>query len=109
MKRMCFDTESDYFKPQIGISEIEFHRECMQENVRAKRIRFDCAVVYGEAADRDHEFKDSDVDAVIAILGTADELISHSGKRHDLLVLEQVGGARPYRPFFQSRITTFSI
>ena len=34
------------------------------------------------------------------MLATADELISHSGKRHDLLVLEQVCGSEHVVPIW---------
>lgn len=92
-RRLCFDTESDYFKPDIGIWEIEDHREYMKLRIdKYGPIRFDCAVVYDEENACYKEFDDAQASSLVAMLATADELISHSGKRHDLLVLEQVCG-----------------
>ena len=92
MKRLCFDTESNYFKHQLGIGDIEYHRQCMRDFLLTQKIRFDCGVVYDEANDCYHEFRDTESSSLVALLETADELISHSGTRHDILLLEQICG-----------------
>lgn len=100
--RMCFDTESDYIKREIGIESIEYHRDCMEQFVqRGGKIRFDGGVIYDEAEDRYHEFTGDQAGMLVAMLATADELISHSGSRHDLIILEQICGAETIAPIFQ--------
>jgi hypothetical protein len=93
VKRFCFDTESNYFKHQLGIGDVEYHRQCMRENLLKQKIRFDCGIVYDEAKDCYYEFRDMESSSLVALLKSADELISHSGTRHDILLLEQVCGA----------------
>jgi hypothetical protein len=103
MKRLCFDTESDYFKePLSPIGGVEFHREYMRDQV-AKHglIRFDCGVVYDEENQEYREFRNNQANELVTVLATADELISHSGPRHDLLVLEQVCGEDRVAPLWQ--------
>jgi len=103
IKRLCFDMESSYFKdPLSGVGEVESHREYMREKVtKHGPIRFDCAVVYDDK-DREYlEFQYNQAAAPVDLLETADELISRSGKRHDLLVLEQVCGEVRVAPLWQ--------
>ena len=58
MKRLSFDTESDYYKASLSVGDVEFHRVCMRDWV-AKHgpIRFDCAVVYDEEMQEYREFR----------------------------------------------------
>jgi hypothetical protein len=103
VRRLCFDTESNYFKePLSGIGGVEFHREYMRDWV-AKHgpIRFDCGVVYDEENQEYREFRNDQANELVAVLATANELISHSGQRHDLLVLEQVCGEDRVAPLWQ--------
>jgi hypothetical protein len=93
MKRLYFDTESNYFKHQLGIGDVAYHRQCMREFLLTQKIRFDCAIAYDEENDCYHEFRETENGTLVALLETADELISHSGTRHDILFLEQLCGA----------------
>ncbi|MGH9676556.1 MAG: hypothetical protein ACRD36_05590, partial [Candidatus Acidiferrum sp.] len=102
MKRLCFDIESNYYKASLSVGDVEFHRVYMRDWVAKNgQIRFDCAVVYDEENQEYREFRNDQADDVAAVLATADELISHSGQRHDLLVLEQVCGEDPIAPLWQ--------
>jgi hypothetical protein len=64
-------------------------------------IRFDCGVVYDEENQEYREFRNNQANELVTVLATADELISHSGQRHDLLVLEQVCGEDRVAPLWQ--------
>jgi hypothetical protein len=93
IKRLCFDTESDYYKGEIWILTVEDHREHMQKKILQRGpIVFQGGVVCNEASGQYYEFRSDQASELILLLGTADELVSHSGLRHDLLVLEQVCG-----------------
>jgi len=92
MKRLCFDTESNYSKADLGVGSIQAHREYMRNVVAKNKFRFDCAVVYDDENRQYREFRNNQADELVTVLAKADELISHSGQRHDLLVLEQVLG-----------------
>jgi hypothetical protein len=76
MKRLCFDTESTYFKPPgSDIGTPAEHREYL----RGKRISFRCAVVFDESTGRYQEFDERETSELVSVLSSADELISHSG------------------------------
>jgi hypothetical protein len=93
LKRLCFDTESNYYKdPRSGTGDIEAHKALMLDTVTRTPLRFDCAVVFDEETGQHHEFGGSQAADAVALLATADELISHSGLRHDLLILEHLCG-----------------
>jgi len=97
MKRLCFDTESDYFKPPTSaVGSIDYHRAYLRD----KQLRFDCAVVYDEETGKYHEFNDQQANELVTMLAEADELISHSGTRVDLIVLEHVCGQDNIAPLF---------
>jgi hypothetical protein len=98
MKRLCFDTDSNYFKCfWSGIGAIEYHREVMQ---KFGPIRFDCAIVFDVESRRYFEFPGTQITKFVAPLATADELLSHSGKRRDLPILEQVCGFEAIVPIW---------
>jgi len=102
MKRLCFDTESNYFKSDLSVGSIQYHRECMENWLaRGNRIRFDCAVIYDEQTERHYEFRGNQADDLVEMLAGADELISHSGQRHDLVILEHVSGTDRIAPLWR--------
>ena len=95
MKRLCFDTESNYFKrPGTAIGRPEDHIE----HFRGRNFRFDCAVVYDESSDSFHEFDNSQAAELVTILASATELVSHSGRWVDLMVLEHACGEEHIKP-----------
>ncbi|MBI2718979.1 MAG: hypothetical protein HYX36_09500 [Rhizobiales bacterium] len=89
MKRLTFDTESNYFMPPgSGIGSVDAHRDYW----RGKNLRFDCGVVFEEETGKYREFDDKQTFDLLALLTTAAELVSHSGPRVDLIVLEHACG-----------------
>ena len=99
IRRLCFDTESNYVKPKTsGAGELDYHRDWIKNFTRNRKIRWDCAVVYDEAADEYKEFGNHEADELVVFLATADEFISHSGQRHDLLILEHILGIEYVEP-----------
>jgi hypothetical protein len=100
MRQLCFDTESDYFKkPTTSVGEPEDHRQYFRE--RGKRFRFDCAVVYDSQTRRYRQFSSTQVDALVELLAAGDELVSHSGKWVDLIVLEHACGEERIAPLWK--------
>lgn len=98
MKRLCFDTESNYFKPPgSGIGSPDYHREYF----RTRPLRFDCAVVYDESTESYHEFNNTQAFELLGMLASATTLVSHSGKRVDLIVLEHACGEDRIKPLWQ--------
>jgi hypothetical protein len=103
MKRLCFDTESNYFKsPTSGIGEPAAHREYFRS--LGKRFRFDCGVVYDAESNIYLEFKRDEAAALVEVLTTADELISHSGRRADFIVLEYSLGKERVGPLWKTEL-----
>jgi hypothetical protein len=93
VRRLTFDTESNYYRnPSLGIGSIEHHREFVTQMAQTKGLRFDCAVVHDNTTELFHEFRDNQIDELLTLLGTADELVTHSGKRVDLPILERFSG-----------------
>lgn len=104
MRRLCFDTESNYVKSATSpVGDLDYHREWINNFTRTRKIRWDCAVVYDEAEQEYREFGSQQTDELVIFLATADELISHSGQRHDLLILENILGVERVRPLLQVR------
>ena len=97
MKRLCFDTESTYWKsPGSGVGTPDEHRKYFQRlNIRFK---LHCAVVYDASTGRYVDFVRNEVGALVKLLLSADELISHSGKWVDQLVLEHECGIERVEP-----------
>jgi hypothetical protein len=102
MRKLCFDTESNYFRPpELGVGSIDDHRDYFHQTYnKANPMRFDCACVYDVDADTYYEFRREQISELVELLGTAGLLISHSGKRVDLLVLDLVRGEEQIRPLF---------
>jgi hypothetical protein len=95
MRRLCFDTESEYYKsPTSGIGSVEDHRAYFGD----KRFLFYCGVLYDESADKYFEFRRGEATKLIEMLKSADEIISHSGPRVDLIVLEHACGIESVAP-----------
>jgi hypothetical protein len=67
VKRLCFDIEV----------------------VDSKQGPFKCAVVFNEQSGAYSEFNERELDDLVAMLLTADELITYSGKHHDLSIIER--------------------
>lgn len=102
MKRLCFDTESNYYKPQGStIGDLDHHRDWIRQFVQRKPIRWDCAVVYDEQTKEHLNFNANQIGDLLKLLATADELISHSGRRVDLLILEELCGVRRVDPILR--------
>lgn len=102
VKRLCFDTDSSYFKP-YG-SEVVSPEDLRDYFERlGKRFTFYCAVVYDPTADRFFEFGRGQASALVQLLATADELISHSGRYADFLVLEHACGREAVDPLRRIR------
>lgn len=97
MKRLCFDTESNYFMPPTCSGNVEGY----QEYWRHRALRFDCAVVFDQETDEYREFTRENVSDLVAMLKTADELISHSAPYVDLIVLEHACGEAAVAPLRQ--------
>jgi len=101
LRRLCFDTENSYFKSGIGIASAETHRTLIQERHALRPIRLKCAVVYDEVEGHFHEFHPHQLEALVDCLLSADLLISHSGTRHDLPILECLAGEERTAPLFR--------
>ena len=100
MRQLCFDTESDYFKsPTISVGEPEDHRQYFRERENASDS--DCAVVYDSQTRRYRQFSNTQVDALVELLAAGDELVSHSGKWVDLIVLEHACGDERIAPLWK--------
>lgn len=98
MKRLCFDTESNYFmRPGTGVGTPEAHRE----HWRGRNLRFDCGVVFDEETGHYHEFGNNRAFELLELLASADELITHSGLRVDLIVLDHACGEDRVAPLWQ--------
>ncbi len=97
VKRLCFDTESNYWKPAgSSVGTPEEHREYLRD----RKIRFDCAVVYDAQSRRYRSFTSEQLDHLVELLASADELVSHSGRRVDLIVLEHLCGEERVAPLW---------
>jgi hypothetical protein len=95
MRRLCFDTESSFFiDKRHGNVDVETRRELSNR----QPIRFDCGVIYEEETNQYYEFTAQTVVNMIEMLKQADEIISHSGSRHDLIVLNRVCGSELVAP-----------
>jgi hypothetical protein len=102
MRRLCFDTESNYFQDRT-------------RGIAGGGGRFDCAVVYDEENDKYLEFRRNPESStgelqaaeLIDALATADELISCNGPGHDLCMLEEVCGEDRVAPLRKFRGAIF--
>jgi hypothetical protein len=104
MKRICFDTESNYAKPATSaVGSIESSRAWIQHFLNRQSLVWRCGVIYDEELDIFKEFRNDQIKDFVAELSTADELISHSGSRHDLLLLEVLCGTSLLAPVLQIR------
>lgn len=103
MRRLCFDTENSYFKRSTAIASIEAHRALAREKHMWAPIRLKCAVVYDELEGRYYEFRPEQLGELIDCLSSAELLISHSGLRHDLPVLECLAGTERTAPIYELR------
>ena len=100
MKRLCFDTESTYYKsPYSPIGDPAWHREYFRK--MGKKFEFHCGVIYNAKARKYREFSRGKARAFVDLLSTADELISHSGRRVDLIVLEHSCGEEAVAPLWE--------
>lgn len=85
MRRMCFDIESDYYKPRnTGVGDPAAHRALISNSSPTFRV----GVVYDEAHENCHTFLSEQIEDMVKLLASADQLISHSGRRHDVPILE---------------------
>ena len=85
VRRMCFDIESSYFKhPGTGIGDPKYHRDLI---IKSNPL-FHGGVIYDEINDNYHEFTRENIESMIRFLSNAEELISHSGRRHDLPIID---------------------
>jgi hypothetical protein len=97
LKRLCFDSGSSYFKPHGSeVVSPEELRDYFQR--RGQRFTFHCAVVYDASNDRFLEFGRGEARAFLDTLSVADELVSHSGRYADFLVLEHECGQAAVEP-----------
>ena len=97
MRRMTFDTESDRYKPPgTAVGSVEGNREYL----RKRKIRFDCALVYDDLTAKFYEFANKEAVECVKFLKLADEIISHSGRRADLIVLEHACGEDTVAPLW---------
>jgi len=102
VRRLCFDTESNYFKRgDTGVGDPDAHREFFRQ--RGEKFAFHCAVVYDSRSGKFREFRREKAEALVTLLGSADELVSHSGRRVDLLVLEHACGEDRIAPLWRLR------
>ncbi|WP_374308752.1 hypothetical protein [Dongia sp.] len=100
MRYICFDTESAYYRDKRdGFATLAEQREFIAKN----KFRFDCAVAYDSASGKYHSFKTAE--RLVNRLLLADQLVSHSGKLVDLLILEQVCDGAGVQALLQKRHT----
>jgi hypothetical protein len=103
VRRLCFDTENSYFKRAVGITSNQAHRAAVLERHASIPIRLKCAVAYDEFENCYRDFRPHQLDELIDCLSSADLLISHSGLRHDLPVLECLAGERRMARLYRVR------
>lgn len=96
MRTLCFDTESNFHLPDRA--SIETRRHAISEIAGGV---FYGAVVYYFERRAFFEFRGHEIPALVRLLGSADLLLSHSGKRRDLLVLEYFCGQKTISPLWK--------
>src|SRR5579862_6004010 len=96
-RRLSFDTASDFFMREPGIVSVEGLRAYFKD----KPITFHGATVFDASTRKFHAFRKDEADQLLAMLLTADELISHSGSKADRIVLEHACGEERTRALEQ--------
>lgn len=97
MRRMCFDLESNYFQTPYrdggpSIRDPAEHRAVICKSAEDHSLVFQCGVVYDESENTYNRFWKEKIEDMVALLSRADGLISHSGRRHDIPILECLTG-----------------
>jgi len=90
IRRMCFDTESNCFKHYSEPwGDIPYMRAFI---ARKQDLAFHAGVICDRTHGRYLLFSSAELEAFIAHLSEADELVSFNARRWDLLILEAVCG-----------------
>jgi hypothetical protein len=91
MKRVCFDTGSNYFYDPTRNGWLRDPAHA-REHFSAKKLRFDCAsaLIVGESTTA-YDFVNAK-DFVEFLTEEADEIITYNGRKCDLIVLEHAIG-----------------